>query len=204
MDPRRELRVDDEFLRGLHPLQRARMNGEAAEKLEAKQAEARRAAKQAEIEGHLHQLEVRERQELVQRGYTTAELLQLRAQESADREEKVAELEAELAALNPQRAQARRAEMMRAVQRAEDERVLAEAQRSSADGYMRSHVRRLEQRRAAEVSRSRPFASRSGVSCEECAAAGATPEESAQIHRGDGQVGREITRGIDDAAIRVW
>jgi hypothetical protein len=77
-----------------------------------------------------------------------------------------------------------------ASRQAEDERLIEEARRSSQDPFMRDQVRRLEQRRGREVSRSAvPFASRAlgdgrfdVPQCPECVRAGATAEESFLIH----------------------
>jgi hypothetical protein len=187
-DPRLALQVDTEVFARMDPLERARWRGERVEAQEARQEEAHRAAKRQEVEDNLARQEMLERQQIIERGYTDRELAHLRAEESAVREEKIAELEAELAKLDPART-VKRAETQRAVQAAEDARLLEAARAVSP--FMAAEIARFHRRQGREVSRSsRPFDVSRGLGdgdfdvpdCAECVKAGATAEESALIH----------------------
>jgi hypothetical protein len=152
-DPLAALRGDIELV---HPLERARQRGEAAELREERAAELERQARREEAEAHLAQRAALDRAQLLARGYTDSELAHHQAQQDAVKEEKIAELEAELAKLDPARAAVKRAETVRAAQDLADRELLARAR--EPDPFMAGQIERFHRRRGAEVSRSRlPF-----------------------------------------------
>ena len=103
MDPLAQLRGDVPVL---SPLDRARLAGTAAEEREWKQTETARAEAVERFQTNLAQQAAVERSELMAQGYTNRELREHQQQADALRQERVAELEAELARIDPRRRQA--------------------------------------------------------------------------------------------------
>jgi fused signal recognition particle receptor len=127
----------------LSPLQRFSRASAIGDVLEDRQAEARRAERADEREGMLMAEAAAERQQLATRGWTDRELAVRQAQMEAERADRIAELEAELDRLDPQRRAARRAD----AQRMAAERTLERAQKVDAEGYMARAVAEFGQRR---------------------------------------------------------
>jgi hypothetical protein len=156
-DPLAALRGDIDELRNMHPLERARQRGEAAEAAENRRSELARQERQEQIANDLAQMEMRERAEIAQQGFTTRELRHLEAERRDAAAEKIALLEQELGRLDPARAAVKRGETQRAAQAAEDARLLAEFRRQAEDPFMAGELARFHRSRGPEVSRSRPF-----------------------------------------------
>lgn len=177
MDPRIAMQGD---IPVRHPLERARQRGEAADQQEERKAELERQARREQIEAQLAQRAAIERQEILQYGYTTAELAKLRAEESAAKEEQIAALQEQMDRLDPARAQVKRARTAAA----EDDRLLEAARASANDPFMADQLRRFRQRQGREVSRSRrPFdvLTRS-EQCLWCTEQNVSDEESYLLH----------------------
>lgn len=151
MDPLAQLRGD---VPHLDPLTRARLAGQAAEDREWRQAEADREAAVERFQANLAQQAAVERSELMAQGYTTRELREHQQQADALRQERVAELEAELAKLDP----ARRANARRSQSDVDAAVLLARARQAGDSPFMRKEVAELErreQRRRDEIERAR-------------------------------------------------
>ena len=111
-----------------------------------------------------------ERQQLVTRGYTDRQLLEQQAQAEAARNERIAELEAELERIDPRRRAARAAESQRMAAGAKIEDTLRRARSVDRDGSMSRRVAELDHRQElqrhqaaqAEIDRAEAEIVRSG------------------------------------------
>jgi hypothetical protein len=154
MDPLAMLRGDIEQMR-LDPLTRARMIGERGDRIEEREAEARRAEARDRVESsRAHQVAI-ERMEIATQGHTSRELEDHKREREAQRAEQVAEAWATIERLDPRVAAQKRAEVARMSQVAEMETTLARARAVRDDPFMRQEIRRFHERGAygREISR---------------------------------------------------
>ena len=109
MDPLAMLRGDIDQLR-VDPLTRARMAGELGDRIEEREAEARRAEARDRAEANMVQQQAVERAEIARQGYSSRELEERKREREAQRAERANELWAELERVDPQLAAQKRAE----------------------------------------------------------------------------------------------
>jgi hypothetical protein len=187
------LQGDIDQLRGIHPLERARVAQEQVDAVEERRAEAQRQAQRDKFENDLARMAAIERAEIARQGYTTAELHRHQAAEQAERAERIAALETELNRLDPARAAVSRFKLERGAAETAERALLERAR--TPDEFMQAEVRRFEQRREADELR------RMGA-------------EQARLERGYSGYGAhrgvsgyydagEITRGTEGAVLGV-
>lgn len=136
-------------------LERLSYFGDLADQAEARQAEEQRAERAAQREAALMAAGAAERAQVFTRGYSDAELARHQGEQEARRQERVAELEAELDRIDPKRARVRQAETQRAMAAYEAEQTLRRARETAADPFMRRQREAFHEREIARKSAGR-------------------------------------------------
>jgi hypothetical protein len=135
----------------LGPLERARLQGEAAERAEQAEADQKRLEAAERAEFGLLVREAAERAEISRQGYSNRELAEYNQRQAAEKRERIDQLERELRRLrgqpDPDKPVARSAS-----RQSETDRLLARARQMDSDGVMRRMVEELHQRQAARAS----------------------------------------------------
>lgn len=143
-----DLRGDIEEARG-DPFSRALAASARTDRREEREQAERMAERAAAIEGGLMYQEALDRSQIATRGVSDREMAVRQARAEAARQERIAELEAELDRLDPVRRAARQAEGVRMAKDAADDRLLARATAAGADPFMKQEIRRFHERGAA-------------------------------------------------------